>query len=58
MSLLHACTFLFTPGHAPQRFEKGLRSRADGMVLDLEDAVAVHLGTPNDMPRFFCCCHG
>ena len=41
MSLLHACTFLFTPGHAPQRFEKGLRSRADGMVLDLEDAVAV-----------------
>ena len=41
MSLLHAYTFLFTPGHAPQRFEKGLRSRADGMVLDLEDAVAV-----------------
>jgi citrate lyase beta subunit len=41
MSLLHACTFLFTPGFAPQRFEKGLRSRADGMVLDLEDAVAV-----------------
>ena len=41
MSLLHACTFLFTPGHAPQRFEKGLRSRADGMVLDLEDAVAM-----------------
>lgn len=41
MSLLHACTFLFTPGHAPQRFEKGLRSRADGVVLDLEDAVAV-----------------
>ena len=41
MSLRHACTFLFTPGHAPQRFEKGLRSRADGMVLDLEDAVAV-----------------
>ena len=41
MSLLHACTFLFTPGNAPQRFEKGLRSRADGVVLDLEDAVAV-----------------
>ena len=41
MSLLHACTFLFTPGHAPRRFEKGLLSRADGMVLDLEDAVAV-----------------
>jgi len=39
--LLHACTFLFTPGNAPQRFEKGLRSRADGVVLDLEDAVAV-----------------
>jgi (S)-citramalyl-CoA lyase len=41
MSLLHACTFLFTPGHAPQSFEKGLLSRADGVVLDLEDAVAV-----------------
>jgi len=41
MSLLHACTFLFTPGNAPQRFEKGLHSRADGVVLDLEDAVAV-----------------
>ena len=41
MSLLHACTFLFTPGNAPQRYEKGLHSRADGVVLDLEDAVAV-----------------
>lgn len=48
MNLLQACTFLFTPGHAPQRFEKGLSSRADGVVLDLEDSVAFH---DKDMAR-------
>lgn len=41
MDLTHACVFLFTPGHAPQRFDKGLRSGADGVILDLEDAVAL-----------------
>jgi len=32
-------TLLFTPGTATTRFEKGYSSGADGIVLDLEDAV-------------------
>ena len=43
MSELHplarACTFLFAPGHKPERFEKALNSGADAVILDLEDAV-------------------
>jgi len=40
MDLFHIATLLFTPGSAPARFEKGLRCGADGVILDLEDAVA------------------
>lgn len=45
MSSLHDCplafarSFLFVPGNRPQRFEKAVRSGADAVVLDLEDAV-------------------
>lgn len=43
MSDLHpfarACTFLFVPGHRPDRFDKALTSGADAIILDLEDAV-------------------
>lgn len=33
-------TFLFVPGTRPDRFMKALDSEADGIILDLEDAVA------------------
>jgi citrate lyase subunit beta/citryl-CoA lyase len=33
-------TFLFVPGSRPDRFLKALESGADGIILDLEDAVA------------------
>ncbi|WEH19692.1 CoA ester lyase [Streptomyces sp. VNUA24] len=38
--LLTARTFLFVPGHRPDRFDKAHASGADVVVLDLEDAVA------------------
>jgi citrate lyase subunit beta/citryl-CoA lyase len=34
-------TFLFAPGNHPRRVEKELGLEADGVILDLEDAVAV-----------------
>jgi citrate lyase subunit beta/citryl-CoA lyase len=34
-------TFLFAPGNHPRRVEKALGLDADGVILDLEDAVAV-----------------
>jgi citrate lyase subunit beta / citryl-CoA lyase len=34
-----ARTFLFAPGHRPERFEKAVRSGADVLILDLEDSV-------------------
>ncbi|MBV2180009.1 MAG: CoA ester lyase [Castellaniella sp.] len=34
-----ARTFLFVPGNRPDRFDKAMRSGADAVVLDLEDAV-------------------
>ena len=34
-------TYLFVPGNRPERFAKALASRADRVVLDLEDAVAL-----------------
>ncbi len=37
--LARACTFLFVPGHRPDRFDKALMSGADAVILDLEDAV-------------------
>jgi citrate lyase subunit beta/citryl-CoA lyase len=42
-ALAEARSFLFVPGHRPQRFAKALASGADAVVLDLEDAVP-----PND----------
>lgn len=35
-----SCTFLFVPGTRPERFIKALDSGADGVIIDLEDAVA------------------
>jgi len=37
--LAQARTLLFVPGNRPERFDKALRSGADAVVLDLEDAV-------------------
>ncbi|GAA4336663.1 CoA ester lyase [Variovorax defluvii] len=39
IALASARTFLFVPGNRPERFEKALRSGADAIVIDLEDAV-------------------
>jgi len=38
-------SLLFVPGHRPERFDKALASGADGVIIDLEDAVA-----PPDKP--------
>jgi Citrate lyase beta subunit len=35
----NAVTYLFVPGDRPERFEKAVRSGADVVILDLEDAV-------------------
>lgn len=35
-----ARSFLFVPGSRPDRFEKAVRSGADAVIVDLEDAVA------------------
>jgi citrate lyase subunit beta/citryl-CoA lyase len=40
-----ARSFLFVPGHRPDRFDKALASDADVVIVDLEDAVA-----PADKP--------
>lgn len=32
-------SYLFVPGHRPERFDKALASGADAVILDLEDAV-------------------
>lgn len=37
--LANSRSLLFVPGNRPERFEKALRSGADAVVLDLEDAV-------------------
>jgi len=34
-------SYLFVPGHRPERFDKALASGADAVILDLEDAVPV-----------------
>jgi citrate lyase subunit beta/citryl-CoA lyase len=39
-ALALARSFLFVPGHRPERFSKALNSAADAVVIDLEDAVA------------------
>lgn len=38
--LASARTLLLVPGHRPDRFAKAAAAGADGIVLDLEDAVA------------------
>jgi citrate lyase subunit beta/citryl-CoA lyase len=38
-SLSLARSFLFVPGHRPERFAKALASGADAVIVDLEDAV-------------------
>lgn len=35
-----ARTFLFVPGHRPERFDKAAAAGADAVIIDLEDAVA------------------
>ncbi len=35
-------SLLFVPGGIPRFMEKGLASEADGLIIDLEDAVAAH----------------
>ena len=37
-----ARSFLFVPGHRPERFGKALASGADAVILDLEDAVPLN----------------
>ncbi|GAA4340595.1 CoA ester lyase [Pigmentiphaga soli] len=37
--LADARTFLFVPGNRPERFDKAVKSGADAVVFDLEDAV-------------------
>ncbi|MEK7344417.1 MAG: CoA ester lyase [Pseudomonadota bacterium] len=37
--LSRARSFLFVPGHRPERFAKALASGADAVIVDLEDAV-------------------
>jgi citrate lyase subunit beta/citryl-CoA lyase len=32
-------TYLFVPGHRPERFDKAVQAGADAVILDLEDAV-------------------
>jgi citrate lyase beta subunit len=38
--LSHCRALLFTPGNRPERFAKAAATCADGLILDLEDAVA------------------
>ncbi len=42
MDLACARTLLFIPGNRPDRFRKGAETQADGVILDLEDAVGLH----------------
>jgi citrate lyase subunit beta / citryl-CoA lyase len=37
---MHERSYLFVPGHRPERFDKACASGADAVILDLEDAVA------------------
>ena len=37
--LAAARSFLFVPGHRPERFDKALATEADAVIVDLEDAV-------------------
>ncbi|MCB4321980.1 CoA ester lyase [Alcaligenes sp. 13f] len=35
-------SYLFVPGNRPERFDKAVRTDADAVIIDLEDAVPVH----------------
>ena len=39
--LSDACSFLFVPATQPERYGKALASGADGVIIDLEDAVGL-----------------
>ncbi len=39
--LSDACSFLFVPANQPERYGKALASGADGVIIDLEDAVGL-----------------
>lgn len=39
--LSDACSFLFVPATQPERYSKALASGADGIIIDLEDAVGL-----------------
>jgi len=39
LPLAYAQAFLFVPGNKPERFEKALATKAQGVIIDLEDAV-------------------
>lgn len=41
--IVHGRSFLFVPGHRPERFPKAVKSGADVVILDLEDAVGQNL---------------
>lgn len=40
LPLIHPTTYLFVPGHRPDRFAKALATAAGAVIIDLEDAVA------------------
>ena len=40
--LSDACSFLFVPATQPERYGKALASGADGVIIDLEDAVGLY----------------
>ena len=42
MSAVPHRSYLFVPGNRPERFDKALASRADAVIIDLEDAVPPH----------------
>ena len=44
-----ARSYLYVPGHRPDRFAKALASGTDAVILDLEDAVPV--AAKDDRPR-------
>ena len=43
-------SLLFAPGNHARRVEKALTLAADGVILDLEDAVAVSERLPSRVP--------
>lgn len=67
IDLLSTRTLLFTPGNHPERFEKARSIGADGIIIDLEDAVSFsekdhargivvdYLTKRQAYPNFVCC---